>query len=127
MEDGLQDAKEFSPLTLPELNILLSLAMEEKHGYQIMLEVEERTGGKVQLGAGTLYGALKRMVGRGLIEEVKKEQSEAGAETSRRRYYRITEFGVRVLAADISRMKGIIGVADRIPRLGELLPQPEGS
>lgn len=122
-----RDPKDFLPLTPPELNILLSLAEEEKHGYIIMLDVEERTGGKVRLGAGTLYGALKRLVVRGLIEEVERKEPEAGVEAGRRRYYKITQFGGRVLAADISLMEGYVGIAHRIGWLGSLLPRPEGS
>ena len=99
------------------LNILLALADEERHGYGIGVEVRERTGGKMRLGPGTLYGSLKRMVDGGLVEEsegpVEEESDDGrgGYDAQRRRYYRLTGFGERVLAAELARLEGVVRTA----------------
>jgi DNA-binding PadR family transcriptional regulator len=104
------------PLTPVTLNILLALADEERHGYGIGVEVRERTGGRMRLGPGTLYGTLKRMVDSGLVEEPESlpEELDAGTrpyDAERRRYYRLTGFGERVLAAELSRLEGVVRTA----------------
>ena len=105
------------PLTPVALNILLALADEERHGYGIGVEVRERTGGKMRLGPGTLYGSIKRMVDGGLIEESEGradeeiEDGRGGYDAGRRRYYRLTGFGERVLAAEISRLEAVVRTA----------------
>jgi DNA-binding PadR family transcriptional regulator len=101
------------PLTPAVLHILLALADGEKHGYAIMREVGERSGGAVRMGPGTLYGSIQRMLKDGLIaetpERVGPAQSEHGEE--RRRYYRLTGFGERVLAAEVRRMEDLVRIA----------------
>ena len=110
------------PLTPVVLNILLALADEERHGYGIGVEVRERTGGKMRLGPGTLYGSLKRLVDGGLVEEVEKsgKHAEEGPDRAarrydaeRRRYYRLTGFGERVLAADLVRLQRVVSTAQQ--------------
>ncbi len=116
-EDQRGDPEELLPLTPVALNILLALADEERHGYGIGVEVRERTGGKMRLGPGTLYGSIKRMVDSGLIEESEEraeEDSDDGRrryDEERRRYYRLTGFGGRVLAAELSRLEGVVRTA----------------
>ncbi len=110
------DPEELLPLTPVALNILLALADEERHGYGIGLEVRERTGGKMRLGPGTLYGSIKRMVDGGLIEESERPEEEPDDgrrryDAERRRYYRLTGFGERVLGAELSRLEGVVRVA----------------
>jgi DNA-binding PadR family transcriptional regulator len=110
------DPEELLPLTPVALNILLALADEERHGYGIALEVRERTGGKMRLGPGTLYGSIKRMVDGGLItesEERPEEEPDDGRryDAERRRYYRLTGFGERVLAAELARLEGVVRTA----------------
>jgi DNA-binding PadR family transcriptional regulator len=110
------DPEELVPLTPVTLNILLALADEERHGYGIGVEVRERTGGRMRLGPGTLYGTLKRMVDSGLVEESESlpEELDAGTrpyDAERRRYYRLTGFGERVLAAELSRLEGVVRTA----------------
>jgi DNA-binding PadR family transcriptional regulator len=78
--------------------------------------VRERTGGRMRLGPGTLYGTLKRMVDSGLVEESESLPKELDAGTrpydaERRRYYRLTGFGERVLAAELSRLEGVVRTA----------------
>ena len=111
------DPEELVPLPPVTLNILLALADEERHGYGIGLEVRKRTGGKMRLGPGTLYGTLKRMVDGGLVEEsesLPEEELDEGTrpyDAERRRYYRLTGFGERVLAAELARLEGVVRTA----------------
>ena len=80
--------RELLPLTPTVLNILLTLADRERHGYGIMREVEERSGGEVRPGPGTLHGSIKRMLADGLIEE-SDERPDPEMDGQRRRYYRV--------------------------------------
>ena len=106
------DPGDLLPLTPAALNVLLALADGERHGYGIMLEVRERTGGRVRLGPGTLYGAIKRLKEGGLIEESEKRPDPA-ADDERRCYYRLTGFGGEVLAAEVERLDGLVRTARR--------------
>jgi DNA-binding PadR family transcriptional regulator len=95
------------PLTSTVFSILLALAGAEKHGYAIMKEAALPEGGGVQMGPGTLYGSLDRMMTAGLVEETGITDDE------RRRYYRITKFGSQVLAAEAARLGRMIGAVRR--------------
>src|SRR6476620_6556841 len=90
------------PLTSSVFHILLALADGDLHGYGIMQEVAEHTAGQIKLGPGTLYGAIKRLLIDKLIMEV-DERPDPELDDERRRYYRLTEFGQRVLKADVRR------------------------
>ena len=103
-------AERMLPLTPAVFHIQLALAGESKHGYGIMKTVEEITGGKVSMGPGTLYGTIKRMLKTGLIEEV-DERIDPDLDDERRRYYRLTPFGTRVLKAEVERMADLMKVA----------------
>jgi DNA-binding PadR family transcriptional regulator len=111
------DPERLLPLTPVALNILLALADEERHGYGIGVEVRERTGGRMRLGPGTLYGSLKRMVDGGLVaeseERADQDHSDGGRryDAERRRYYRLTGFGERVLAAELARLENVVRTA----------------
>jgi|SRR5687768_12171139 len=120
MKTRLPDPSSLLPLPVSEFQILLALADEERHGYGIMREVSERTSGEVQLGPGTLYGSIKRMVARGLIEE-SDERPDPELDDERRRYYRITSLGRRVVVAEARRMERLVGIA----RAKRLLKRPE--
>ena len=95
------------PLSPAVFHILLALADEERHGYGIMQEVKRRTDGKVRLGAGTLYGAIKRLLETGIIAET-DERPDPELNEGRRRYYRLTDFGQRVLRVDVSRLNQLV-------------------
>jgi DNA-binding PadR family transcriptional regulator len=90
------------PLTPALFHVLLSLADGEKHGYAILKEVEARTGGKVILSTGTLYGIIKRLLADGLIR-----QSALGS-TERRRAYRLTPSGRKVALAEAERLRDLV-------------------
>lgn len=100
------------PLTPAVFNILLALADGEKHGYAIMQEVREDTGGVIRLGPGTLYGSLDRLARAGLVEE-SDERPAAPDDDERRRYYRLTGPGRGVLRAEVVRLRHAIAVARR--------------
>lgn len=100
----------FLPLTPAVFNILLVLADGEKHGYAIMREVEENTRGAVRMGPGTLYGSIQRMLAAGLIEE-SGERSDEQMDSQRRRYYRISGFGLRVLRAEAEHLARQVALA----------------
>jgi DNA-binding PadR family transcriptional regulator len=86
---------------------MLSLAGEEQHGYGIMRQVLERSTGKVRLWPATLYGSLKRLIEAGLIEE-SDERPAPELDDARRRYYRLTDLGRRVLDAECDRLQELV-------------------
>jgi DNA-binding PadR family transcriptional regulator len=102
--------QELLPLTPPVFHILLALAGEERHGYGIMQDVAQQTGGALQLGPGTLYGCLKRMLAAGLVEE-SEERPDPALDDERRRYYRMTAVGKRTVRAEAQRLAGAVTVA----------------
>ena len=101
---------DFLPLTPAIHHILLALADEERHGYAIMLEVARLTDGATRMGPGTLYGTLKRLLSSALIEE-SGERPDPELDDERRRYYRITPLGQRVLAAETARISVLLNAA----------------
>jgi DNA-binding PadR family transcriptional regulator len=98
------------PLTIPVYQILLSLADRDLHGYAILRDIEDRTGGEVILAAGTLYAAIARLVRDGLVEEL--AGPAADGDDARRRTYCITEQGRRAAAADAERMRRFVRMAE---------------
>ena len=107
---GHPDPSDLLPLPVAQIHILLALAAGEKHGYAIMSEVELLTEGSVKMGPGTLYGAVKRMLKARLVEET-DERPDPELDDERRRYYRITGFGARVLDSEVARMEQLTRAA----------------
>ena len=101
------DPQKFLPLKSQWFHIMLALAGGEQHGYGIMQEVLERTGGKVRLWPATLYGSLKRLIEAELIEE-SHQRPEPELDDARRRYYRLTALGRRVLNAESERLQELV-------------------
>ena len=101
------DPEAMLPLTPAVFHILLALADSERHGYGIKQEVAARTDGRVDIGPGTLYGAISRLLERGLIEE-SGERPDPELDDERRRYYRLTEFGQRVTQAEAERLVRLV-------------------
>lgn len=100
----------FLPLTPAVFHILLALADGEKHGYGIMKEVSQRTEGSMRLGPGTLYGSIGRMLESGLIE-ASDERPDPEIDDERRRYYRLTDLGLRVAEAESRRLVQLLRIA----------------
>lgn len=90
-------------------HILLALADEDRHGYGIMKEVEERTEGRVRIATGTLYAAMQRLLDGGLVAEASTRP--AAGDDQRRRYYRLTELGRRAARSEALRMAELVRVA----------------
>jgi DNA-binding PadR family transcriptional regulator len=99
--------QKFIPLKTQWFHIMLSLAGGEQHGYGIMQEVLERSSGKVRLWPATLYGSIKRLIEADLIEE-SDERPAPELDDARRRYYRLTTLGRRVLDAECERLQELV-------------------
>ena len=103
------DIQKFLPLKTQWFHIMLSLAGDEQHGYGIMQDVLDRTDGKVRLWQATLYGSIKRLIEAELIEE-SDERPAPELDDARRRYYRLTALGRRVLDAECERLQELVRV-----------------
>jgi DNA-binding PadR family transcriptional regulator len=102
--------RDLLPLTPPVFHILLALSDGERHGYAIMQQVAADTNGALQLGPGTLYGCLKRMLAARLVDE-SDERPDPNLDDERRRYYRITDFGARTVRAEAQRLAVAVSAA----------------
>jgi DNA-binding PadR family transcriptional regulator len=100
----------YLPLKTDAFYVLIVLLAGERHGYAIMREAAERSDGRVAIQAGALYRLLRRLLDDGLIVESQRRPA-ADADDERRRYYRVTPLGRRVVAADASRMATLAEVA----------------
>jgi DNA-binding PadR family transcriptional regulator len=109
MSNITNDPESLIPLSPAVFNILLALADGDKHGYGIMLEVERNTGGQVNMGPGTLYGSIKRMLKAGFILE-SDERPDPELDDQRRRYYGLTDLGRKVLKAESRRLVDQVAV-----------------
>jgi DNA-binding PadR family transcriptional regulator len=107
MSQTKMSPEDMLPLTPAVFHILLALADGEKHGYAIMQEVDEVSEGTVNMGPGTLYGSIKRMLKVGLIEET-DERPDPELDQQQRRYYQLTNFGERVLKAESFRLEAVV-------------------
>ena len=103
---SLEVIVETLPLTEPVLLILLSLAGQAQHGYSILKDVEQMSGGRVVLSTGTLYGALRRLLDEDWIERLEEKDTPRGRQT-----YRLTSTGRRNLQLEVSRLKHITRLA----------------
>lgn len=90
-------------MTEQVFQILIALAERDLHGYAIMQDVAARTSGKMRLGAGTLYGSIKRLLEQGLITELEADD--------RRRYYRLTPAGRKAAKAEAARLVELVDQA----------------
>ena len=100
------DVAALIPLPPATFHILLALLDQDRHGYAIIQDVEERTDGELRMSAGTLYRSVARMVEQNLITEVTKRR--AGEDDTRRRYYRLTAFGSAVARAEMKRLSDLV-------------------
>jgi len=121
MSKDKRDPNEALPLSAPVLRILFILGNRKLHGYAIMQELKERTGGRETLLPGTLYSSIARMVNQGLVEEAERADLPSSG-GPKRRYYRTTDFGRRVARAEMERMETLMEVA----RATHLIPSTKG-
>ena len=117
----MSDLSPYLPLTPAVFHILLALSDGEKHGYAIMRTVKETTQSRMVLGPGTLYGAVKRLLRDSLITE-SDYRPDPVIDDARRRYYKLTHLGRRVLVAESERLADLVEFARRRDLLG-----PEGA
>lgn len=91
-------------------HVLVALAEDDRHGYAILKAVSERTGGAVALSTGTLYSMVKRLLAEGVIVESLRRPA-AAEDDERRKYYRLTDFGRRVIEAETDRLQAMVSAA----------------
>lgn len=117
-------AESFLPLTPSMYHILLALGGGAGHGYGIMKLIEERTGGRLKLGPGNLYGSIKRLLEGGLIQEERNSDQEPSASATPgpgRRYYQLTSLGRQVARMESRRLAELVDWA----RSSRLLEEQE--
>ncbi len=114
-----EDVANFLPLSPAVFHVMVSLADGSRHGYAIIKDVAERTGGAERLGAGTLYAIIKRLLSDDLIAEMAPAGTDRAGD-GRRRYYRLTALGRKVAIAEAERLERAVASA----RTSRLLPRP---
>lgn len=107
----------YEPISQPVFCILLALSLRERHGYEIMQQVQADSDGRITMGPGTLYGSIKKMLSDGLVEETDGQTAGSPRE---RRYYRLTSRGRSLLSSELARMSQTIKLAERRNLLGDL-------
>ena len=108
----LQEPENHLPLTTLAFHILLALADQPRHGYGIILDIEQRTGGAMKLRSGTLYTAIQRLVNDGLVRDSNKRPA-ADRDDERRKYYQITPIGRRVARLEAARLAAMLETAQQ--------------
>jgi len=106
------DLESLLPLPPATFHVLVALADADRHGYAIMREVADRTGGKTKLNPGTLYTTIQRLLERGLIVEL-HERRDPDVDDERRRYYRLTPAGRRAARLEMARLSGMVALGRR--------------
>lgn len=119
MPKSKSETEEHLPLTRAAFHVLMALADGERHGYAIMQEIAEHTDGRIKMGPGTLYGTIKRLLEASLIEE-SDERPDAQLDDERRRYYRLSGLGERVVRAEAQRYADMAAVARGKKLIGKL-------
>ena len=102
--------RKLDPLPSAAFNILLALAGEDLHGYAIMRQVEQQTCGRVRLGPGTLYGSLRTLLEANFIKEL-EASSDSDDSSERRRYYRLTSAGLKLVRSEVEGLAQTLRVA----------------
>lgn len=109
---------DFLPLPRDTFDVLVSLADRDRHGYAILQDIAERTGGRIRLSPSTLYAVIKRLLESELIEEL-SERPDPAHDDERRRYYCLTPLGRRVAESEAARLTRLLADA----RASGLLPR----
>jgi DNA-binding PadR family transcriptional regulator len=105
-----RDPETLLPLTPAMFHVLVALADDDLHGYAIIKDISARSSGRVEIGTGTLYGIIKRLLADGLVVESKRRPA-AEEDDPRRRYYRMTPWGRRVVMAEAARLEAMVDAA----------------
>ena len=108
--------KDYNHLPQVAFSILLALSLRERHGYEIIKQVEEDSNGKIKLGPGALYTSIKQLLAHGLILEVKQKQDP------RRRYYKLSDAGTKVLAQELEYYQNAVLLAKKRHALNQSRP-----
>ena len=108
MSESVPDPREFLPLSELPFQILLALGGGASHGYALGKEIEARTSGRLSPTTGSLYQSLKRLKDDGLIEEAPPEDAHGD---SRRKHFRFTSLGRRVMALEVERLQELVSLA----------------
>lgn len=108
--DDLPTPQSLLPLPEATFHILMALAGDDRHGYAIIQDIAARTDGALKLSAGTLYRSIQRMLEQGLIVET-NERPAPELDDERRRYYRITAYGLKVARAEARRLADLVRLA----------------
>jgi DNA-binding PadR family transcriptional regulator len=108
-------------LTPAVFHILLALSDGHSHGYGVMQDVEQFTGGELRLGPGTLYRSIQRMLVDGLIEELAMALHDE-SDDDRRRHYRLTRKGLEIAQREARRLAALVDVARQRNLLGRRAP-----
>ena len=116
-----RDPAALLPLSAAMFHVLVALADDDRHGYAIIKDVSALTSGAVELGTGTLYGIIKRLLADGLAVESRR-RPPAADDDERRRYYRLTDFGRRVVAAETERLEAMVRAARATLTLRKVQP-----
>lgn len=119
MSKSKTEPEDLLPLTPAVFHVLMALADGERHGYAIMQEVAAHTDGRINMGPGTLYGTIKRLIEARLIEE-SDERPDPHLDDERRRYYRLSGLGERVVRAEAQRYAEMAAVARGKKLIGKL-------
>jgi len=97
------------PLKPVDLEILLALAESDQHGYGLVQAVAQHTNQLIVLDPGNLYRVIKRLLETGLVAE--SGHHAAGDTGERRRYYKLTTLGEKVLAAELHRLRRLVNAS----------------
>ena len=108
----MRDPRTLLPLTPLAFQVLLALADQPRHGYDIIREVDARTDGIIRLRSGSLYTLLQRLLDEELIVE-SHDRPDPEDDDERRRYYKVTELGRSVLYAEARRLESAVAEARR--------------
>lgn len=103
--------RKLDPLPSAAFHILLSLADEDRHGYGIMRQVEQQSGGRMRLGPGTLYSSIQTLLEEKLIEEASPPRNDDSPNSERRRYYRLTSGGRKLARSEADRLADLLRLA----------------
>src|SRR5450755_3597853 len=112
MRDSMPDPATLLPLPAATFHILMALSDEDRHGYAIIQDIAARTNGELKMSAGTLYRSIQQMLEQGLVIET-NDRPAPDLDDERRRYYRISKFGIAVARAEMQRLAQLLKLAQR--------------